>query len=183
MKNKLLAAILLLFMMTAMLAGCGKDNTDENAEDAESTEIAATDEIVEPEVHVEIKGKFLVLDANGGMMTFGTEATYEADIYMYFLQDEMSMQENMESDGNDPVVDIAKDGATFAGWTIYKGDFTEWLDEKPEEIANGSQYFSAGGYMHILLDNCEVYGESVSTGELKEILCEGKTYYAVANWE
>ena len=183
MKNKLLAAMLMMVMTTVMLAGCGKENTDENTEVTESTEVTATDEIAEPEIHVEIKGKFLILDANGGMMTFGTGAPYEADIYMYFLQDEKSMQENMESDGNDPVVDIAKDGAEFAGWTIYEGDFTEWLEEEPEEIADGSQYFSAGGYMHILLDNCEVYSESVSIDELREIRCEGKTYYAVANWE
>lgn len=180
MKNKLFTVLLILIIVTAMLAGCRKESDDAEAED---TEVAETKENIEADVTVEVQEMLLVLDANGGMMTFGTDVPYEADVYLYYLHEGKSLQENMESDGNDPVVDISKEGETFAGWTIYEGDFAGWPEEEPDSLADGSMYFSAGGYMNIMLDNCEVYSESVSTEELKEILCEDRTYYAVANWK
>lgn len=132
---------------------------------------------------VETQDIYLLLNADGGMMTFDAEEPYETDIYLYYLQEGKTVRESMEEGGNDPFGEVKKDGAEFAGWTIYEGDFADWPDNEPEDLAEGAQFFSAGGYMNLVLDNCEIYGEAVSTEELREILCEGRTFYAVANWK
>lgn len=132
---------------------------------------------------VETQDIYLLLNADGGMMTFEADEPYETDIYLYYLQEGMTLQESMKGNGNDPVGDISKDGAEFAGWTVYEGDISDWPDEEPENLPDGSQFFSAGGYMNIVLDNCEIYAEAVEMDELRSILCEGRSYYAVANWK
>lgn len=125
---------------------------------------------------------FIALDANDGMMTFAAAEPYETDFTLYYFGEGTSVDEAM-NEWSEPLEAIAKDGAEFAGWTIYEGDFAEWPEEVPANLPEGSICFEINDYTNLILDNCTVYSENASMDELKALVCEGKTYFAIANWE
>lgn len=125
---------------------------------------------------------FIALDANGGMMTFAAEEPYETDFTLYYFGEGQSVDDAM-NEWSEPMESVQKDDAEFAGWTVYVGDYSDWPDEVPADISEGSMCFAINEYTNLILDNCTVYKENATTEELKEIVCEGQTFYAQANWK
>ena len=125
---------------------------------------------------------FIVLDANGGMMTFAADTPYETDFTLYYFGEGQSVDDAM-NEWSEPMESVQKDDAEFAGWTVYVGDYSDWPDEVPADISEGSMCFAINEYTNLILDNCTVYKENATTEELKEIVCEGQTFYAQANWK
>ena len=126
---------------------------------------------------------YLVLNANGGQMLYGADEPYETDIYTYLLTSGKTIKSIMNSDMEDPMKSIEKDGKKFAGWKVYEGVLVDWPEEMVTDLKSGEECFELGEYMYLRLSNCNLYGESVTTEKLGEIVGSGKTYYAVANWK
>lgn len=126
---------------------------------------------------------YLVLNANGGMMEYGADEPYETDLYTYILTAGEKIGNIMNSDMEDPMQSVKKEGKKFAGWKVYEGTFVEWPEEMAADLNSGEECYKLGEYMYLRLSNCNVYDESMTTEELGKIVANGKTYYAVANWK
>lgn len=127
--------------------------------------------------------------ANGGMIYMTKDREWEADYTEYWVDNGLKVTDvmNEEKDGDDVYFVVEKDGAKFTGWTVYQGDALQWgYDEPVDEYAMCFVHESAAGpdaNISIMLTNCTLYGDNVVTEELWEIVCDGTSYYAIANWE
>ena len=153
--------------------------------DAEFEAMFAVEEVTEEDLGDEMPSDeaYLVLNANGGMMVYGSDEPYETDLYTYLLESGKNLGEVMNGEWEDPMKSLEKDGAEFKGWTVYEGNFVEWPEEKKTDLKDGEECFSIGEFMYLVLSDCKEVGGSVSTEDLAEMGKEGKTYYAVANWK
>ena len=154
--------------------------------DEEFEMMYAEEEVTEEDMGVEttFEGEaYLVLDANGGQMLYGTDEPYETDIYTYLIENGKTIKSIMNSDMEDPMKSVEKDGKKFAGWKVYEGVFVEWPEEKPTNLKAGEECYQLGDYMYLRLSDCSVYDESMTTEEMGKLVGKGKTYYAVANWK
>lgn len=121
------------------------------------------------------------LDPNDGILTLASNINFEEDLYIHDWTSGESFGASMETGWGTPLVAIEKEDAEFLGWTVYAGDEIAWPIEMVEE--EGSTCFKIKEYCYLQLFNCQVYAENLSTEELKEIVCDDKYYYAIANWE
>lgn len=126
---------------------------------------------------------YLILDANGGQMTYGTDDVYKTEYYTYILEDGKTLKKIMKSEMEDQLRSIEKSGKKFAGWKVYEGAYKDMPEKKSTDLKKGDECFEIADYVYLELGKCKVYGESVSTEELGKINSKGKTYYAVAVWK
>lgn len=131
----------------------------------------------------------IALDANGGTMTyqFAEGESYDCEFYTYWLMEGETINDlaAQPENGYDPMVSIQKEGAEFAGWTVYVGDSLNWSSEASAE--DGEMSLETGmdieGFEYVILGNGALYMDSVTTEELFALVCDGVTnYYARANW-
>lgn len=126
------------------------------------------------------------LRGNGGWLVLQDEqnAEYGSPTYTYHLEEGGSLSETMGVNGH-ALTGMDKDGAEFAGWTLYEVSTVFWR-ENPVE-AKGILCFAVdeedlvAGF-DVLVDPV-LYGENVSTEELCHLSCSGTSYYAIANWK
>lgn len=123
----------------------------------------------------------MILNANGGILHFAETNTLEADVYTYWLGKGESVENAMKMQPENMVTDVLKEGETFAGWDVYIGDSVEWTDANVE--TDGNSCYALADNVFLILENSAIYQKNISTEELAEIVCEGKCYYAVANWK
>lgn len=150
--------------------------------------IAAEDYFVEEEPEEIVDTCFFNLSANGGEMTFSDEdnGSYSLDNYNYLMVPGDSLQDAMSGSAMSGAVleEIQKEGAEFAGWTVYEADFINWVEEEAEDGAIYFPYESEYADAHFIqLENGSLYAEKISTDELKALVCEGKNFFAYAEWE
>ncbi len=123
----------------------------------------------------------MILNANGGIMHFAETNTLEADVYTYWLSKDESVEDVVKTQPENMVIEVLKEGETFAGWDVYIGDSVEWTDANVEK--DGSACYAMADNVFLILENSALYQKKLSTEELAKIVCEGKCYYAVANWK
>lgn len=125
--------------------------------------------------------------SNGGEMTFfAFDEEFTSYTYTYWMDDGQALNDIMGTEYGAALIGIEKDGAEFAGWTLYESDAIFWNDEATEEDGITSFLFDPEDVdaPYILLRNAEVIRELASTEELCGISIEdGKCYYAEANWK
>ena len=127
--------------------------------------------------------------ANGGMMMFrdfeGEE--YESFEFFYWVESGQSVNDIVENqvEGYAEMLSIEQEGKTFAGWAVYECDEITWSAEEGTE--DGDMTFETENsdpeFKYIVLKNASTYNESATTEEAEGIVCDGKSYYVVANWE
>ena len=123
----------------------------------------------------------LSVDANGGTLCFAANEEYESTFSVYSVEPGQTIKEVMEVDYNNPLICAEKEGAEFAGWTVYTCDVIEWLDELVE--GDGIVCVPFGEDMYTVLTDSEICAELVTLEEMGEIVCEDTNYYAVAIWK
>lgn len=131
---------------------------------------------------------FFVLYANGGTMNFeDSEDSYEMDTYSYWLNEGETLDDAMSGDpmNSAKMVSIEKLDAEFDGWTVYESDNMYWSSEKAEGEGTESFLYDSTDpdLKYLVLENCNVWSENATIEEMSEIVYEGLSYYAVANWK
>ena len=125
---------------------------------------------------------------NGGSITFreadGSE--YASPAYAYWLEDGQTLNDIMGTEYGAALIGVEKEGCQFAGWTLYKADDMFWNGEAVQEDDMLCLLFNEDdtwGTTYVLLRNAVVVDENMSTEQLREIICMGENYLAVANWD
>lgn len=178
MKKKIIIPLLLTCMSMLTFTGCGGEKAENLTEETVTEEVS--EEIVMQEVEVS-EDSYFTLSANGGTMLFDAEEDFESTLHTYFVEGGYSLEDAMKSETENALISVEKDGAQFAGWSVYVGDSAQFLDTQAEK--DGAECFMLGVGTYLLLENCESYRTYISTEELCELICNGKYYYAVANWQ
>ena len=132
---------------------------------------------------------YFSFNANGGTMIFRNEETerFELNNYNYWLNEGDTLTDVMTGAviNSAILVSVEKEGAEFDGWTIYEADSINWNSEKYDE--EGYMYLpydpNEEDLKYIVLENGVLYSSSASIEELSQIVYEGKSYYAIANWK
>ena len=190
MKKKSLITIFTILTLLVSLVACEKDEGDIVDEEFEAEFKELDDYYAETDDdyawNLDMYG--FQLTGNGGTMTFSDseEEPYEADAYIYWMYEGQSLEDVVtEEDATYSVMESSDQlDKEFAGWTGYKGTNIAWSAEEPED-SNATSFLSGmdgEDFKYVLLENCDVYGESVTTEELFAIVCDGSCYFAVANW-
>lgn len=125
--------------------------------------------------------------ANGGTMTFmeAEGAQYDATSYTYWLDEGEALNDIMGTAFGAALLDIRKEGAEFAGWTVYAADSVSWSEEPVEEEGFTCMVYdeySEEQFTYLLLENASCIRECSPTEELCGMTLEGQSFFAVANW-
>ena len=136
-------------------------------------------------------GSFTLNAGDGAVMTFlptGASEGYESQTYTYWAEDGKTLNDLVATEEWDALSLVEKDGASFTGWTVYEGSGITWSSEaSTEENVTSLPYVmndpSYEGFEYILITDCSVYQENMSTEELCALENYSMDYYAVANWE
>lgn len=129
----------------------------------------------------------MAMSADGGTMLFEQTGGNQisSPVYVYWMSDGENMQMKMAEEDWDTLISVEKEGAVFAGWTVYQGTSIAWTSEADE--SENTMYFAYDdryeGFEYLAVENCELYSENLSTEELTVLVNDGVCYYAVANWE
>ncbi|MBQ8590500.1 MAG: hypothetical protein IJ486_08635 [Firmicutes bacterium] len=127
------------------------------------------------------------LGANGGVMIFRSSEgdLMDSGMYTYWYSAGKSLDEAVADDGWDALDSIEKDGAVFAGWSVYYGDSMEWGSVEDVEEGYTAYPFDSTyeGFEYIVLENAQEYGTGLTTDEVFSLVNEGYYYYALAEWE
>lgn len=156
--------------------------------------IAAEDYFAEEDYmfdSVETSGCFTLNAGEGAHMTFlpeGSTEGYESQVYAYWMEDGESLNDVVAAGEWDALVSIEKEGATFTGWTVYEAVNLMWSGEESTEenvtslpyVLNDERFENS---KYVLLEDCSVYQENMSTEDLYNLVNNSANYYAVANWE
>lgn len=131
----------------------------------------------------------LTLEADGGIMKFKSAdgQEYESGSFTYWMDDGSAFQFVLSGQDENyaELLSVEKDGATFAGWTVYEADSVTWSKEASTE--DGVMSFPSSiedeDFAYILLEQGTECKTGVTTEELGEMVCDGKDYLAVATWK
>ncbi len=174
--KKFLSIMLIVVLAIFCLAACSSENADDtiNADEDIVTEDFATDD----GIITDNEDSEVTLYANGGTIWMGANEPYEATLSVANLEKGLAF-----SNGIDPISSIEKDGATFAGWTVYAVAKGEWLSEEATDLEDGQLCVPCGEYGYYLMDDYELLSESATTEDMMAYVVDGRDYYAYAIWE
>lgn len=179
MKNRIIALVLLFVFVCGMAACAAKPSEEAVSADTEE-EIA--EEVVE-ETFTEEEGVFgeqaeLTLFANGGTIWMGSEDPYDVELSAAAMDPGVTFAEAI----GEEIASVEKDGAAFGGWTVYAVTEGEWVDKEPADLTQEQLCVPCGDYGFYVMTTYEVISEAAATEELLAMECDGRNYYALANW-
>ena len=127
------------------------------------------------------------LSGNGGQLVFQageTTDTYESTVYNYWLEEGQTLTDVMAEGMWDTFVEAKKEGAEFAGWTVYEADSFSWSGESVNDETKISFPFEEmEEFEYIVLENGKEYSSDMTTEELCQLVMADKSYFAMANWK
>ncbi|MBE5972313.1 MAG: hypothetical protein E7246_07345 [Lachnoclostridium sp.] len=115
--------------------------------------------------------------SNGGLMNYGD---HTSDLAVATIESGFSLETFLGDSAE--IKSVEKEGYTFNGWCVYASEeiiYTAGLDEAVEA---GSFCVSLEEYGYAAMNDFIVVNEFATTEELYDIICDGKSYLAVANW-
>lgn len=139
-------------------------------------------------------GSFSLI-AEGGTISFHESSGNEYDLpfYTYWLDDGQTLNDIMGGEFYATIGDVHKDGAEFAGWTLYVADAAFWNDTPAdqegytsflysEESAPDADFYSE--LLYLIMPEPMIQCKTITTEELCDVTCsDGQCYLAIANWK
>ena len=122
------------------------------------------------------------MSSNGGTLVYsqGGEEYYTTESSVVgFMEGENTLAESYKN--SDYNIEAKNDGKTLKGWTVYKADALQLVEEESDE----TYYFGKieDTLYYATMTNGELVNENMSTDELNELEPGSQIYLAIANWE
>ena len=180
--KKLVIAFFAVLTVLSLVACSGKAVTEgDNTNDA--VEEVIDEETLEEEF-AEDEGEFgeqpeLTIYANGGVIWMGAEEPYDIELSASVMYIGATIAEAV----GEEIISIEKEGAEFAGWTIYAVSEGEWVQEEVTGLSDGQLCVSCGDYGYYFMKDYEVISETATTDEMLAYESDGRNYYVLANWK
>lgn len=172
MKKRIFALLIMLIFVFSLSACSEKtiDNSDDFVE--EDSEFIEDDGVYGEQAE-------LTLFANGGIIWLGAEEPYDVDLSATAIDNGTTFAEAI----GEEIHSVEKENAEFGGWTVYAVTTGEWIEKEATELADGQLCVACGDYGYYLMKEYELVSEAATTDELLAMKCDGRNFYALANWK
>lgn len=122
------------------------------------------------------------MSSNGGTLVYsqGGEEYYTTESSVVaFMEGENTLAESYKN--SDYSIDAKNEGKTLKGWTVYKADALQLVEEESDE----TYYFGKidETMYYATMTNGELVNENMSTDDLNQLDPGSQIYLAIANWE
>ena len=117
---------------------------------------------------------------NGGLMNYSGSYAYESDLTAATIENDVALGAFLGDSGH--LESVEREGYTFTGWCVYASDEIEYVVGLDTAISTGNFYINLEQYGFAVMDEWEIIFENATTEELYDIVCDGRSYLAVANW-
>lgn len=127
----------------------------------------------------------MAITANGGTVTIKSEfpETTEEGMIMSLFNDHETLSEAFVDEEMPYSVEVTKDGASPASFTVYEADALDLCYGEPED---GGEYFwfdtEDGENVYLYMTNGKVYMENAAAEDVFDVVIGDKAYFAMANW-
>lgn len=117
---------------------------------------------------------------NGGLMNYSGSYAYESDLAAAMIENGVALEAFLGD--SDSLKSVEREGYQFSGWCVYASNEIEYVVGLDTAISTGNFYIDLDQYGFAVMDEWEIIFENATTEELYDIICDGRSYLAVANW-
>ena len=117
---------------------------------------------------------------NGGLMNYSGSYAYESDLTAATFDNDVALGAFLGDSGH--LESVEREGYTFNGWCVYASDEIEYVVGLDTALSAGNFCVDLEQYGFAVMDEWEIIFENATTEELYDIVCDGRSYLAVANW-